>query len=404
MFIKKHFESAIVILQEDNGKLPLAHFLKQYFAQYKKYGSRDRKQITHLCYCFYRLGKSLPGLAIEEKLKIAIYLCNNNANAWQVLFDDTWNEWSENLHERISFVQKKYPFSITGIFPWKDELSGAVDVPVFIESHLVQPDLFLRIRPDKLKTVSEKLNHAQISYNKLSETCLQLPNNTKIETVLNIDEEVVVQDYSSQRIVEFLKLITYNSSLITLWDCCAASGGKSILAKDVLSDIDLTVSDVRSSILKNLQERFAKAGIKKYHSFVTDLAEVKSQKLKAKNSFTSHFSLFDLVLCDVPCSGSGTWGRTPEQLFFFDTKKINEFHSLQTKIVSNTIPQVKEGGYFLYITCSVFKKENEKVVEFIQQKFPFMQLLKKEVLVGYDKKADTMFAALFKKGSTLRSE
>jgi 16S rRNA (cytosine967-C5)-methyltransferase len=205
---------------------------------------------------------------------------------------------------------------------------------------------------------------------------------------LNIDEEVIVQDYSSQRIQEFLQLITYNSKYITLWDCCAASGGKSIIAKDVLKNIDLTVSDVRSSILQNLKQRFSKAGIQKYHSFVADLTNAQSLIVNRQ---------FDLIICDVPCSGSGTWSRTPEQLYFFDDKKIQEFNSLQTKIVSNTIPHLKEEGYFLYITCSVFAKENEAVVEFIHQKFPSLELIKQEVLIGYDKKADTMFAALFKK-------
>jgi 16S rRNA (cytosine967-C5)-methyltransferase len=48
---------------------------------------------------------------------------------------------------------------------------------------------------------------------------------------------------------------------LAVWDCCAASGGKSILVKDTLNSIQLTVSDIRQSILNNLQQRFAVAGI-----------------------------------------------------------------------------------------------------------------------------------------------
>ena len=80
------------------------------------------------------------------------------------------------------------------------------------------------------------------------------------------------------------------------------------------------------------------------------------------------------------------------------------FSVLQKKIVSNVIPQLKDGGYFLYITCSVFKKENEEVADFILQQFPSLQLIKKELLVGYNKKADTMFGVLFKKVSILLAE
>ncbi|MDE3143943.1 MAG: Fmu (Sun) domain-containing protein, partial [Bacteroidota bacterium] len=71
--------------------------------------------------------------------------------------------------------------------------------------------------------------------------------------------------------------------------------------------------------------------------------------------------------------------------------------ALQKKIISNTIPHLAKDGYFLYITCSVFKKENEDAVDFIQQQFPSLQLIKKELLKGYEMKADSMFAALFKR-------
>jgi 16S rRNA (cytosine967-C5)-methyltransferase len=100
----------------------------------------------------------------------------------------------------------------------------------------------------------------------------------------------------------------------------------------------------------------------------------------------------------VPCSGSGTWGRTPEQLSFFQKNKIQEYADLQREIISNVVPHLAVDGYLLYITCSVFKKENEGNVQLIQQKFPSLQLIHQEILIGYDKKADTMFAALFKKG------
>jgi 16S rRNA (cytosine967-C5)-methyltransferase len=83
-------------------------------------------------------------------------------------------------------------------------------------------------------------------------------------------------------------------------------------------------------------------------------------------------------------------------LSYFKKEKISEYASLQKKILSNAIPHLLPGGYLFYITCSVFKKENEDAVEFIQQEFS-LQLIKMEVLKGYDIKADTMFAALLQK-------
>ena len=98
--------------------------------------------------------------------------------------------------------------------------------------------------------------------------------------------------------------------------------------------------------------------------------------------------------CDAPCSGSGTWGRTPEQLYFFNEAQIISYAKLQANILQNVIPALKKGGHLLYITCSVFQAENEAIVKLIQEE-QGLTLIKAELLKGYEEKGDTMFAALF---------
>ena len=83
-------------------------------------------------------------------------------------------------------------------------------------------------------------------------------------------------------------------------------------------------------------------------------------------------------------------------MHFFNSKKIEEYASLQKKIVTNIAPYIRANGYLLYITCSVFKKENEEIISFVQENLQ-MELVEISVLKGYDVKADTMFAALLKK-------
>ena len=174
---------------------------------------------------------------------------------------------------------------------------------------------------------------------------------------------------------------------MSVWDCCAASGGKSIMAKDKLGDIDLTVSDIRPTVLANLKKRFSEAGIKNYTLAAADLS-APGKNLPANR--------FDLIIADVPCTGSGTWGRTPERLSFFNEKETERYSQLQKKIVTTAIGCLQNNGHFLYITCSVFKKENEDMVNFIEDHFP-VKLIAMKVLKGYALKADTMFAAMFRK-------
>ena len=382
-----HLASAVAILKKYSGDVPFHQFIKKYFSVNKKFGSKDRKQITSLCYNCFRLGLSATGIPLEEKILLGTFLCENKQSAFLKNFKPEWNDLVENpLQQKLSMIN--YRLLGDNIFPFKDELSKGVDVEKFSLSFLHQPKLFLRARPGNKDKVTGKLAGAGISYELRTGSCIALPNASKIDSIIKLDEEAVVQDYNSQRVGEYMKIKPANPKLpTTIWDCCAASGGKSIMAFDINPNINLTVSDKRESIIQNLKNRFAKAGIKKYYSFVADL---ENSKFKIQNS------KFDFIICDAPCTGSGTWARTPEQLYYFKKNEIEKYAALQKKIIQHIVPCLKPGGNLLYITCSVFKKENEEVENFIIENSK-LTLIRSEVLTGYEMQSDTMFAALFKK-------
>jgi 16S rRNA (cytosine967-C5)-methyltransferase len=144
-------------------------------------------------------------------------------------------------------------------------------------------------------------------------------------------------------------------------------------------------TDSRSSILKNFEERFKKIGIKNFETmqvdFTTDIPTLPAP---------------DCILADVPCTGSGTWARTPEWLSMFNESSIDRFAILQRKITSNLTKLLRSGAYFVYITCSVFKEENETNIEWIEKNTELV-LQKSGYIEGAEKGADTLFAARFMK-------
>ena len=381
MHLHAYLRSAEQILSSYTGELPFAAWLKNYFRENRKFGSRDRRLISDLCFCFFRLGGAFRDREMQERLLIGQFVCHDQS----VFVQELKPEWKE-----ATFLPAKEKFlfldaSQAGeVFPLKDELSSEIETDAFQLSFLQQPHLFLRIRPGKEKIVVQKLQKAGIVYS-LEGTCLRLSNSTKIDDILLIDDEAVVQDISSQRVLELLQRQTPNDKRQTAaWDCCAASGGKTILLYDTFPNVRITATDIRESILLNLRNRLKRAGITSFRSFVADVA-------------APHFSMqgsFDIILCDAPCSGSGTWGRTPEQLQFFPKEKIGHYTALQKRIALNASRSLRPNGFFLYITCSVLQKENEDVVAFLRQNSG-MQFLSQQYSSGYDKKGDTLFCALF---------
>ena len=385
-----HLNTAGELITQFTGGLPFNLYLKQFFAAHKKYGSKDRRQITSLCYHYFRVGNALITTGLKDKIIASRFLIATEPDDFISVLKPEWSDFIRNrsLHDKCKFLATVDIFvNLDALFPLSQHLSEAIatDKENFLLSHLQQPDVFLRIRPNQNEKVIAKLKQAEIPYSIENQTITISPN-SPINTVFESDKLIVVQDLGSQRTGEFIsEAFAYLNKLkdrIDVWDCCAASGGKSLLAFDINPAIQLSVSDSRKSVLFNLQKRFAAAGIARFDSFVADLTK------------PIHLPQpFPLIIADVPCSGSGTWGRNPEELHHFSLEKLNEYSILQKKILTNVLPNLKVGGILVYITCSVYKAENEDNVTWLQEKHQ-LKLLKMENIKGYQQKADTMFAAL----------
>lgn len=395
------------LLKKYDGKEPLHLYLKKYFAENRQHGSRDRKAITGLCYSYFRLGinvnrlqQNSPHLPFSEILSIAGYI--SGLLPWpRHLTGSSDPKEAGSPPARFNQLQREYnDLDQDGLFPFKTTTSEGLDLQKFKTSMLGQPSLFIRIRPAKgLHTqVIQTLKDHSIFPRKIDDCTLALAPGTPVDKLLQVNKDIVIQDISSQRMAMFLDTVLqerkkqapgHAGKKLKIWDCCAASGGKSLLAWDVFQPkgqkIDLTVSDIRSSILNNLDKRFKSGGITGYKKRVLDL--LSPGPLPFANTF-------DLVICDVPCTGSGTWARNPENLLYFNEAVVPGFYERQKKIVQKALQAVSPGGYFLYMTCSVFAQENELVSHFITQNNG-MELVTSKLITGYEENGDSMFGALF---------
>lgn len=371
------------ILESYPANTPLAKFLPPYFKKNRQMGSADRHMATRLLYNYFRLGSANQEKSVEQRLFIAEFLCSAEINLFLDHFrPDLYQLVALSIDEKIAWLEKNEDFQLSNVFPFGKRFADGVDEKQFLTSVFVQPDLYIRVHSGKEALVKSKLQSAEISFSEIDGHALALPNGTKLDQLFadETNRPYEVQDISSQRTANFFKPERYDK----WWDACAASGGKSLLLHSLQPEIKLLVSDIRESMLANLDERFANAGLTNYQKRVLDLTQNIDQEL--------HHYEFDGIILDAPCTGSGTWGRTPEMISQFQEAKIGGFNRLQKTIAANVIKYLKPGKPLIYITCSVFKEENEEVVSYLATEEK-MAIESQQLIKGYESKADTLFVA-----------
>ncbi len=157
------------------------------------------------------------------------------------------------------------------------------------------------------------------------------------QSPLYLEGFVELQDLSSQAAVEALPL----RDGMAVLDYCAGGGGK-LLAMAARVKAEFTAHDAAPERMRDLSLRAARAGVR--------------AKLMQTGALAGR--RFDLVLVDAPCSGSGTWRRTPDAKWRLTPERLAELCALQGQILDQAARLVRPGGTLAYMTCSLLTVEN----------------------------------------------
>ena len=175
-----------------------------------------------------------------------------------------------------------------------------------------------------------------------------------------------VQEASSMFVTHILRsaLSNHNCQLSTIncqlaLDLCAAPGGKSTALRSVLPDDCVLVSnEPMGNRAQILLENITKWGAP--NSIVTNNYPRDFKKAKLK---------FDLILCDVPCSGEGMFRKDPATISEWSVQNVEKCWQLQREIVADAWECLNPGGLFIYSTCTFNTKENEENIRWILENF-----------------------------------
>ena len=267
------------------------------------------------------------------------------------------------------------------IFPFKSEVSPLLNFDEWVRGLQFQKPLYLVLRRGSETLVYNFLKQNQIPFEQVTEFSLKLEADSKCNHVLERGWAWTM-DYASQKVADCVEIDEDDA----IWDACSGAGGKSIyISNKFIKPFHLTCSDKRFTILENLKARFKTLGLKVPQIELCDLLEPFQLKTK-----------YDKVILDVPCSGSGTWGRSPENIIGFGISKIDYFSKLQLKIAGNALKNLKTEGKLIYMTCSVFTSENEKNIDYLVKKHG-LKLEYMQYTFAPNNESDTLFIAVLTK-------
>lgn len=188
-------------------------------------------------------------------------------------------------------------------------------------------------------------------YGNLSEDALVILKGNVIKTKAFEQGWFYVQDESSMLVARALKPKHHSKVL----DTCSAPGGKTTHVAELMRQTGTVYAhDVYEHKIKLIEDNVKRLGLTNVVATLQD-ATTLNERYESDS--------FDAVLVDAPCSGLGILRRHPEVKITKQPSDLDEIMMIQKKILNTVAPLVKVGGTLVYSTCTVNRKENDKMVE-----------------------------------------
>jgi 16S rRNA (cytosine967-C5)-methyltransferase len=175
----------------------------------------------------------------------------------------------------------------------------------------------------------------------------------------------------SKKFQDTLYILDIPLSQARILDYCAGGGGKTVAIADLLNNnLEIVGSDISEIRLKSLKDRAIRSGNKKI-------------RIIANHRLSPEKGLFNMVMVDSPCSGSGTWRRNIYDKWITSPQKVTEYQQKQQEIIQQASHFVEDNGLLIYMTCSLFVHENDYVIaDFMQKNTNFTIIPLTDTMLG----------------------
>ncbi|MCF3652008.1 RsmB/NOP family class I SAM-dependent RNA methyltransferase [Synoicihabitans lomoniglobus] len=301
-------------------------------------GSRDRRLYRELAYTAWRI---LPWVedAAPDRL---VGLVAQHAEPSRATTDFI-----------AAFGHPESPVPDTSLFPaWLDEACPGMQTAAQRPAMLSRAPLWIRLQTSDATAVAQEFSSRDITFTPSD----IIPGAWRVDGEVNLattaayrDGLIEIQDIGSQALLHSLP-----APLAGHWlDACAGAGGKTLQLAGMLGTAGkVTAHDVRGAALQELSLRVRRA------------------RLTNVSVDANPTGRFDGVLVDAPCSGSGTWRRSPHLKWTTTPESIRRAVEKQLFVLDRFAPLVADRGLLVYATCSLCRAENEDVIASFQLSHP----------------------------------
>lgn len=383
-------QSAIDILQilEAQERVPLDTITGDYMRHRRYIGSKDRAAVAGYVYDMMRSHARLnwhierAQLSPSPRLRMLVWLvCGEGANAKRIkdLFDaskyapDNLSEDEEKLVaglEGKDLDHKDMPVEVSCECPslYADKLKAYFGDDFKVEMAALLESAPLDMRVNIFTCTREKAKDYLAAAGVETDETRYSPWGLRARGKAYLSKTkafakgwVEIQDEGSQLIAHVCDV----KPGMQVLDYCAGAGGKTLaLAAAMQRKGRIVAMDMDERRLMRGKERYKKAE-------VSDIIELRplSEARQAK-WLKRQKGKFDVVLCDVPCTGTGTWRRNPDMRWTVYGPPLEELTPIQAEILDRASAAVKPGGKLVYATCSLLPDENENQVEAFLKRHP----------------------------------
>lgn len=359
--------------QIEETRYPADRSMAQYFKQRRYIGAKDKAAISEQLYTILRNRLSFQylleraGLGIHNRMLAAVLMRVEGEADVSRFFDgeryspsrlkpeqiEAFSNIDLNLNDAPSNVRLNVPDWVASQL--QESLGDRYEAEMHATNQRASTDIRVNTINSSIGQVSQILKTVGYSFESTALSPWGIRFDGRV-ALFGLDAFkqgwFEVQDEGSQ----LLALLSAVKSGDKVVDFCAGAGGKTLAMAAMMNNKGtIYACDVHSKRLENLTKRTKRNGV---HNVRTHVLSSENDKWVKK-----HKELADVVLIDAPCTGTGTWRRSPDSRWNLTQESIDNLVELQQSILQSAKRLVKPGGRLLYATCSLLNDENESQVD-----------------------------------------